>query len=131
MTRLVIELADDRRTYRPGDTARGVIRWQWEEEPEAVELRLFWHTRGKGTQDVGIVDTLRVDAPGVDGGREFGMRLPGAPYSFSGKLISLIWSLELVVLPSKDSERVEITVAPEGKEIVLPNAATADNSESK
>jgi hypothetical protein len=45
--------------------------------------------------------------------------LPEGPYSFSGKLISLIWALELACSPGSETVRREITVSPTGHEIVL------------
>jgi hypothetical protein len=45
--------------------------------------------------------------------------LPLAPYSFSGKLISLIWGLELVLEPSQETARFEFTLSPTGEEIML------------
>jgi len=41
--------------------------------------------------------------------------------SFSGKLISLVWALELVVLPKGASTRQEIKIGPGAKEVRLPD----------
>jgi hypothetical protein len=51
--------------------------------------------------------------------RSFRFRLPESPYSFSGKLISLTWALELVAEPSKELARQEITLAPGGEAVRL------------
>jgi hypothetical protein len=47
------------------------------------------------------------------------VRLPETPYSFSGRLISLLWALELVAPPSKTVGRQELVVAPGGQEVRL------------
>jgi hypothetical protein len=82
-------------------------------------MRLFWRTEGKGTTDMVIADTLRFENPREEEARPFKIRAPGSPYSFSGQLISLIWSLELVASPGKESSRIDVVIAPEAKEILL------------
>ena len=117
MSTMRISTRDQRVSFRPGEEIAGVAAWQLESPPKAVELRLFWFTRGKGTTDVKVIQTLSFDAPKLEETRPFQLRLPGEPYSFSGKLISLIWALELVI--GKTAERLEIVVSPSGHEIVL------------
>lgn len=112
-----IELDDDRRWYLPGENVSGRIVWNL--IADAVELRLFWHTSGKGTEDVEIIDDLRVDAAGTSGERDFSFRLPLGPYSFSGSLITLAWALELMAFPGGEIERVELVVAPTPVELRL------------
>jgi hypothetical protein len=51
--------------------------------------------------------------------REFQIVLPDGPYSFSGKLISLVWCLELVVEPGSLCERKEIVISGSGTEVDL------------
>jgi hypothetical protein len=56
--------------------------------------------------------------------RSFSLQLPEGPYSFSGKLISLAWALELVAEPGSRASRIEITVSPTRREILItPTAA--------
>ena len=114
-----IDVDDDRRWYLPGDDVSGRVGWTAESEPETVELRLFWHTSGKGTEDVEIVDDLRIGAPGSSGERGFTFRLPLGPYSFSGSLITLAWALELVVFPGGETERLDLVVSPIPVEVQL------------
>ena len=119
MNDLRIDLDGDRRWYLPGDTVTGRAVWRLDADSEAVELRLFWHTRGKGTEDVEVVDQVRTEAAGAAGERAFALRLPLGPYSFSGTLITLSWALELVALPGGELERVELVVAPTPVEVRL------------
>ncbi len=118
MNALKIALRENRTRFRPGETIAGVAAWMLEKEPQTVELRLFWFTRGKGTQNVNVVLTIRFDHPKAEESRPFQLALPEYPYSFSGKLISLIWALELVV-NAGEAERVELTLSPTGQEILL------------
>jgi len=121
MNRLRIELSEDRSSFAPREELTGVVGWSLDKPATAVELRLFWFTRGKGTEDAAVARTVRFDRPLPDETRSFSLVLPEAPYSFSGKLISLIWALELVVEPSKEVVRREILIAPERREIRLGN----------
>ncbi len=120
MNQLKIGTRENRKNFEPGEEVEGAAGWELEARPESVEVRLIWFTRGKGTEDVGLVEKVRFEQPQAAEARPFRLRLPPQPYSFSGKLISLIWALELVALPGKQSARVELVVAPGGKEVVLP-----------
>jgi len=114
-----IEIEGGRRAFAPGEEVAGVVRWRLDGEPDRVALRLFWHTQGRGDADVDVVAEEVFDAPGRDDRRPFRFRLPEGPYSFSGKLISLLWGLELVAEPAGAVVEVEILVSPTGGEIVL------------
>jgi len=119
MSELRIETAGDKKSFRPGEEITGLVGWKLEKPAEAVELRLFWYTKGKGDVDAGVVETVRYDDPRQMDGRQFRLRVPEGPYSFSGMLISLVWALELVVEPSRETERLELTISPTGEEIIL------------
>jgi hypothetical protein len=119
MGRLTIETAAGETRFMPASRVSGSVSWELESEPERIDLRLFWYTAGKGDRDVGIVESIAFPHPGPSGSRSFSFELPEGPYSFSGKLISLIWALELTARPSGATERLEITVSPTGKEILL------------
>jgi hypothetical protein len=121
MSSLKIATRDNRISFRAGEEIIGAVAWQFDRSPTTVELRLFWFTRGKGTSDVKVMQTLRFENPKSEEARPFQLRAPHEPYSFSGKLISLIWALELVIEPGKKTERLEMIISPTGEEIVLPN----------
>jgi hypothetical protein len=119
MNQIEIFPRDSRTQFQPGEEFSGEISWDIENLPAKIELRLFWFTRGKGTEDLEIVDTIPFDAPQSFERRPFRLTLPPGPYSFSGKLISLIWAIEVVALPSKEAARFEFTIGPDGREIRL------------
>lgn len=125
MNELRIQLRDERRNFRPGETIEGAAGWRLAATPGSVELRLFWFTRGKGTEDVGVVNLVRFDAPQLEEARPFSFTLPAEPFSFSGELVSVIWALELVVEPGEHATRVEVVVSPTGQEILLHKHASA------
>lgn len=123
---LELETRDGANAFLPGETVEGTASWHLDPPAETVELRLLWYTQGKGDQDVGVVTTLPFPEPAAKDRRSFSLQLPDGPYSFSGKLISLTWALELVAEPGSRASRVEITVSPTRREILLvPSAAAA------
>jgi hypothetical protein len=119
MSRLGIETADGRSVFEPGAEIDVFLEWDLEDEPEAVELRLVWNTAGKGETDLEVARSERFEWPARNGSRRTTITLPRNPYSFSGKLISLIWALELVAFPGEVSTRKEITIAPGGREVLI------------
>jgi hypothetical protein len=121
---LQLETRDGANAFLPGETVEGTASWQLDPPAETVELRLLWYTQGKGDQDVGVVATLAFPEPVAKDRRAFSLQLPEGPYSFSGQLISLLWALELVAEPGSRASRLEITVSPTRREILLaPPAA--------
>lgn len=100
----------------PGDEIQGTVHWTLSAPPTSIQTRLFWYTEGKGDRDLSVVNESSVDASAPSGSAPFTFRLPAGPYSFSGKLISLIWAIEAVAEPGEETARVELTVGPGGRE---------------
>ena len=119
MNQLDITAQNAKQNYRPGEWFEGRAEWQCDHDVEAVEVRLIWFTRGKGDTDVSVLDVQREENPPRIGCRTFRFQLPDSPYSFSGKLISLIWAIEVVIEGARDAARLEFTLAPDGREIEL------------
>jgi hypothetical protein len=119
MSGLRIDLASGRKAFKPGEPLSGRASWRIDQQPISAELRLFWYTSGKGTQDVGVATTMTFDGPRMQDQRDFTLPLPREPYSFSGTLISLIWAIELIVEPGGHVERCELVLSGTGEEIVL------------
>jgi hypothetical protein len=65
-----IELADGRRAFKPGESVEGRVSWSVDRATSA-EVRLFWYTRGKGTDDIGLVDTMAFPNPQTTDQRTF------------------------------------------------------------
>lgn len=120
MDYLAVEVRDGANAFLPRETVEGTASWRLDRAAETAELRLFWYTEGKGDQDVGVVSVVPFANPGLQDQRAFRFTLPDGPFSFSGKLISLAWALELVVEPGSRASRTEITVSPTRMEILLP-----------
>jgi hypothetical protein len=121
---ITIDLEGGRTAFSPGALLRGSVGWSLQSAPADVEVRLFWYTQGKGTQDIKVVKIQRFDAAGTSSRHQFRFKLPDSPYSFSGKLVSLLWAVEAVALPGERSARLGIVLAPEGKEVLLGTIPT-------
>ena len=114
---LTLQTTDGGTWFKPGELIEGRATWHLDGEIEAVEVRLFWFTTGKGSQDVEIVRQLRTDSPEISGHHDFSIRAPEGPYSFSGKLITLAWAIELVALPNGETERLDLLIGPAPVEV--------------
>ena len=111
---------DDDTAFEPGAEVRGRVEWQPDGPArESLQISLLWHTEGKGAEDVRIVDQVQVDLPRPHGHRDFSFRLPNFPWSFTGKLVSLVWAVEASLEPKGAVERVSIVSAPGGVAIEL------------
>jgi hypothetical protein len=118
-------LDHNRATYEPGETVTGTLSWQLPEPPRMLEVQLSWTTRGKGTVDSEIVGAQTFESLPAAGERPFSVNLPDTPYTFSGKLISVLWQIRLLARPSKDEITLPIVVSPTGREIDLTRLAKA------
>ena len=105
--------------FVPGSTISCTASWHLDREIDRLELRLFWYTEGKGTQDVVVVARRAVEHPAPSGHRSFQLRLPAGPYAFSGTLITLKWALELVASPGEETTRLDVLVAPTPVEVSI------------
>ena len=114
-----IELDNPQAQYRPGEEISGKVSWHLDTPPESASVLLYWYTEGKGDQDNRVVAEYAQDAPEADDRRTFAVTAPPAPYSFSGKLISLIWTVRLDVKSPDESASAQITISPTGTEVLL------------
>lgn len=109
-----------RLAFLPGETLTGAAGWSLPEAPRSAEIRLFWHTKGKGTRDVRVVATVPLDQPGASEVRPFTIALPTEPWSTDGRLVSLVWTLELVLEPGGRNVHRELVISPTGQTVPLP-----------
>jgi len=114
-----IQIFEERTAFRPGETIAGKASWSLPVPPARIALELFWTTRGKGKVDTKVVESVPVDHPPASGEKAFNLKVPNEPYSFSGKLVSLLWGLRLVIHPSQEQAQVNLTISPTGQEINL------------
>jgi len=125
MPRVAIQLADQRTAFAPRETVTGRVSWELDSPPQSAELRLIWTASSRALADGDLVQTIPFPDPQATETRPFTLTLPEAPYSFSGALITLTWTLELEVQPDTHSDSVAITMAPGGQPISLPRLKPA------
>jgi len=116
---IAINIDADQTAFRPGEMVRGTVSWALPVAPSQLSLELFWTTRGKGTVDSEVVQSVQIRQPAASGQQRFELKLPNGPYSFSGKLVSVLWGLRLSIHPSQEQTQVNLTVSPTGAEINL------------
>lgn len=114
------------KNFVPGETVTGELVWM---SLGAVELRLFWFTEGRGTQDVGVAARKEFLAGEIKG--DFSFTLPAMPYSFSGQLVAVKWALELVDQHDESLVREEIIVSPTAQELILPEVTESRTAPRK
>ncbi len=96
--------AGQTRVFRPHDTVKGLV----EINPisnincRSVEVKIGWHTEGRGTRNEGYayvdrrddITQLEVGTPIII---DFDYNLPVEPWSYSGTLISIVWSVDVKI----------------------------------
>jgi hypothetical protein len=101
-----------------GDVVAGMVRWgRLESAPRGVRIELRYWTEGRGDSDGGVVAEVELDGA-VQGAGRFELLVPEAgPMSFEGKLIRVMWAIELIIdkrlRPDPDISH-PITVLPRG-----------------
>jgi hypothetical protein len=120
---LEVRIEGGESAFAPLQSVRGRVEWHEDSPPEAIEVRLLWHTEGRGDPDASVARTLRIEAPSAEGSSAFEFECPHGPYSFSGRLISLRWAVEATAVPQKTTARAAIVIAPDGEEVDLTRLA--------
>jgi hypothetical protein len=96
--------AGQTRVYRPKDTVQGIVEInpQRDIKCRAVEIKVGWHTEGRGTRAEGYpylnrrddVTELSMMQPFIG---EFSFVIPSKPWSYSGHYVSIVWSVEVKI----------------------------------
>ncbi len=118
MARLTVELNNNKTTYRPGELIEGVVGWELDSAPKWVEVRLYWHTAGKGDEDVRVVEAMRIEEPATVDAQVFGFSAPDGPFSYRGTLIELMWGVEVVAHRTKQTALVDLSLSATGEPVV-------------
>lgn len=115
-----LHLRLDRDTFEPGEFLTGTVEWdQGDSRAESLWISLLWHTEGKGTEDSDTAEQVEIRAPARVGSQSFEFRLPATPWSFSGQMISLVWTVEASLDSTDLLANAPFVSAPEGREILL------------
>jgi hypothetical protein len=118
--RIQLDRADAR--HYPGEVVSGTVEWVFPHEPLSASVVLRWRTEGKGSPEQHVESVESFGAPHSTDRRSFRLTLPTMPYSFSGSMLSIQWSVDLVArMPRKRRDTVEafriVTMSPTGDPI--------------
>lgn len=96
--------AGQTRIFQPGETLAGIVEInpQSNINCRAVEIKIGWHTEGRGSRAEGYlsvnrrddVNRLDMDQPFIEA---FDFVIPPEPWSYSGQLVSIIWSVDVKI----------------------------------
>lgn len=115
----MIEIKLHPKNYQPGEKISGQLRWFELSHCNELHVRLIWYTAGKGDLDFAIVAQQVIAYPPATGESEISFIAPRWPHSFSGKLITLTWAIEVVQKPNNQSARTDIVIGPGREEVSL------------
>lgn len=105
-----INLRDTEGRFRPQGRVEGSVSWGLGSGPEWLEVRLVWHTEGKGTSVVNVVGRVPLTDARVGNQRTFSFTLPEMPYTYHGRILSILWSID-VFGPARGPLRREERIA--------------------
>lgn len=117
MTELKIELSHEE--FLPNETIKGKIIWHLQKPPETITLNIGWYTEGRGTEDAHIEYERQWSMMFLTGDKNFMFKLPPSPYSFSGKLIELLWYVSVETKKGNIHTRTDIIVSPNKKTVMI------------
>lgn len=110
----------EKKQLMPNEAIEFVVDWNLTNVDDlSLEIHLFWHTEGRGNEDLEIYESIPFVVQSAIGKKSFRMIAPCQPYSFSGKLISLIWKLEVVSPSTKLSCCEVLQISPTESSILL------------
>lgn len=114
-----IETENNQLSFQPGDVIPIQVNWDVSTTCD-IEVDLCWSTKGRGTTDKFYAENQVIHLQGKPkGSKDLGFQAPIGPYSFSGKLISLVWSIEATRKSDDEYGALEIIIAPQKKELIL------------
>lgn len=118
-----IDLGREDGRHFPSEAVGGTVQWSLPAVPLSAAVRVRWRTEGKSwPEDSGVAGIERFEALQAVDRRSFQFTLPPTPYSYSGKVLSIVWRVELVVRSRRlRGEKIEafriITMSPTGDAI--------------
>lgn len=119
MSELEIQFENGKAEFLPGGTIRGCAKWQLESDVNYLQLSLYWRTDGRAEKYFEICESMKFEFPGPSGQRDFEIEVPSGPYSFKGRLFSIIWTVELSTPDGKLLAEKNIAVSSDGKPVTV------------
>lgn len=118
MPKLTVEINNNQTKFVPGESIDGIAGWDFGgDAPKWVEVRLYWHTLGKGDEDIVIADSMKFETPRAVDAQVFGFTAPSGPFSYEGRLIEIAWGIEVVAHRTKATAQLPLTLSTTGEPI--------------
>jgi hypothetical protein len=107
--RVQISFENGSKSFEPGAEVAGTVRILDSEQLGRSELSVLWYTEGKGDTDLGVVhyELLTEDRTTERVERDFRVRLPLLPLSYSGELLSIHWVARVRIYGFMGTDHVE------------------------
>jgi len=120
MSLIEVQTEGGRTAFEPGESITGSASWDLPGPPSSLDVCLIWIAKGAGTQESGVGARVAIDAPQSRDRRNFELPAPDGPYSYAGRLLSIVWSVEVQAEPGGRSGRAELVIAPGGQPLLPP-----------
>ncbi len=107
--------------FAPGDLIEGSIQWELSWPVEQMNIALLFESKGKGTPQCEVCDTMELEHLSNRGERRFELATPEWPWSFSGRLLSLVWMVSLTATGHKEEREhsLPVVISPTRSEMDL------------
>lgn len=105
--------------FQPGATIRGMVMWEPGESVDRLSWDFIWQTMGKGSTDRQSVSAGDLKVRPGDTEVRFALTAPHRPFSLSGKLLSIQWSLQVTARPGSRTLHIPISISPSGRPVQL------------
>jgi hypothetical protein len=87
--------------FEPGQQVGGSVEVEADTNVECrhLEVRLIWHTEGRGDEDAATIEKIDIFqgrlGPGFPVRSDFRFTLPLEPWSYAGTYVNIIWAIEV------------------------------------
>lgn len=112
-----VEIELDHFNHQPFQALSGRVKITGPIAAKSIQLRVFWFTQGRGDEEAEVVHRMTIDPHELV--TAFNWKLPAAPYSFAGQLITMAWAVEVVDNKENSLDLVPFLLSPSGEEIQL------------
>lgn len=94
-----------------GGILKGVVRYYNVGGPK-LTLFFRWKTAGKGSTNTEVVYEEPFDNEGEEQWHAFEIPVPERPWSYAGKLLSIVWELEVKAREAEDAVHEVLVTQP-------------------
>ncbi len=112
MPAIMIQFNQEDAAFAPGEPIAGTVAWDLPRKAERVVVRLVWRTTGECAEDIGVAAEQELDTTSRKGQGTFHFPSIDGPYSFTGKLFQVRWTVQATSDPIGTIGQQPFTLAP-------------------